>query len=241
MTGEIGRVRPARNLPGREARKRRWARRILLGIAALMALVVLGSWAFIKFQPTSPPLALPTAPASAPAGPLDGTWTVSGGSVAGFRVPETAFGMSNETVGRTTAVSGTLVVSGGQVTSATFCVDLTAIKVNGKTQPQFARSLDTRRFPAATFTLARPAALGSSLASGGTVNVTATGQLSMNGVTRQVTVTVSGRRDGPALQVAGSIPVAFSAWGIKGPAGFGFVGSLADHGVAEFLLTLHQS
>src|SRR6266568_506335 len=241
MTGEIGRLRPARNLPGRAARKRRWGRRILLGAAALLALVVLGSWAFIKFQPTSPPLALPAAPASAPAGPLDGTWTVSGGSVAGFRVPETAFGMSNDTVGRTTAVRGTLVISGGQVTSATFRVDLTAIKVNGKTQPQVARSLETRRFPAATFTLARPAAPGSSLASGGTVRLTAAGRLSLNGVTRPVTVTLSGRRDGTALQVAGSIPVAFPAWGIKGPGGLGFAGSLADHGVAEFLITLHQS
>lgn len=218
----------------------RWARRILLGVAALMALVVLGSWAFIKFQPSPAPLALPTTPGRAPAGPLDGTWAVSAGSVAGFRVPETAFGMSNDTTGRTSAVRGTLVVSGGRVTSATFRVDLTAIKVNGKTQPQVARSLATRRFPTATFTLARPVSLGSSLASGGTVRVMAAGRLSLNGVARAVTVTVSGRRDGTVLQVAGSIPVTFSAWGIKGPGGFGFVGSLADHGVAEFLLTLRQ-
>jgi len=66
------------------------------------------------------------------------------------------------------------------------------------------------------------------------------GRLSLNGVTRPVTLTVSGRRDGTALQVAGSIPVAFSRWDIKGPGGAGFLGSLADHGVAEFLLTLNQ-
>ena len=59
-------------------------------------------------------------------------------------------------------------------------------------------------------------------------------------MTRPVTVTVSGRRDGASLEVAGSIPVAFSRWDIKGPGGLGFLGSLADHGVAEFLLTLHQ-
>jgi deazaflavin-dependent oxidoreductase (nitroreductase family) len=49
-------------------RRRRWTRRILIGVAALLALVVLGSWAIIKLQPTKPPLALPTAPAAAPAG-----------------------------------------------------------------------------------------------------------------------------------------------------------------------------
>jgi len=55
-----------------------------------------------------------------------------------------------------------------------------------------------------------------------------------------VTVSVSVRRDGTTLQVAGSIPVTFLAWHIKAPGGFGFLGSLADHGVAEFLLTLRQ-
>ena len=148
--------------------------------------------------------------------------------------------MSNDTVGRTRDVSGSLVVSGRQVASATFRIDLAAVKVNGKTQPQFVTSLHTGRFPVATFTLASPATFGTSLASGGSVRVTAAGQLSLNGVTRPVTVTVSGRRDGAALEVAGSIPVAFSRWGIKGPGGLGFLGSLADRGVAEFVLTLHQ-
>ena len=52
-----------------------------------------------------------------------------------------------------------------------------------------------------------------------------------------MTVGVVARRDGTTLRVAGSIPVAFSAWGIKAPASFG---SLAGHGTAEFLLTLYQ-
>ena len=161
MTGEVSGL------------KHRWTRRILLGVVALLALVVLGSWAFIKFQPTLPPLALSAA--SPPVGTLDGTWAVSAGSVAGFRVPETAFGMSNDVVGRTTAVSGTVVISGDRVTSATLRIDLTAVKVNGKPQPQFARSLDTQSFPEATFTLAKPVELGSSFASGATVNRTAPG------------------------------------------------------------------
>jgi len=55
-----------------------------------------------------------------------------------------------------------------------------------------------------------------------------------------VTFPVSARRDGTTLQVTGSIPVAFSAWGINRPAGFGFFGSLASHGAAEFLLVLSQ-
>ena len=219
--------------------RRRWTRRILYGVVALLALVVLGSWAVIKFQPTLRRLRCPRRPR--PVGALDGTWAVSAGSVAGFRVPETAFGMSNDAVGRTTAVSGTVVISGDRVTSATFRIDLAALTVNGKTQPQFAKSLDTQSFPDATFTLAKPVELGSSFASGATVRVTATGRLTMNGVTHLVTATVSARRDGAALQAAGSIPVTFSAWGIKGPAGYGFFASLANHGTAEFLVSAHRS
>ncbi len=238
MTGEVGRPKPARNLPAGKRRKHRWTRRILYGVVALLALVVLASWAFIKFQPTLPPLVLSAA--SPPVGALDGTWAVSAGSVAGFRVPETAFGMSNDVVGRTTAVSGIVVISGDQVTSATFRIDLAILKVNGKPQPQFAKSLDTQSFPEATFTLAKPVELGSSFASGATVRVSATGRLTMNGVTHLVTATVSARRDGAALEVTGSIPVTFSAWDIKGPAGYGFFASLANHGAAEILVSVHR-
>jgi polyisoprenoid-binding protein YceI len=165
-------------------------RRLLVGVAALLVLIVLATWAFIKFQPTQAPLALPGTAVQAPAGPLDGTWSVLSGA-AGFRVAEMALGMSNDTVGRTRAVSGTLAISGGRVTSATFRVDLTAVKVNGKATPQFVTSLRTARFPVATITLASPAAFGFSLGTGGTVRVTAAGRLSLNGVTRPVTLTVS--------------------------------------------------
>jgi len=62
----------------------------------------------------------------------------------------------------------------------------------------------------------------------------------MHGSAHLVTVTLSGRRDGAALQAAGSIPVTFAEWGISGPGGLGPFGSLAGHGSAEFLLTLQR-
>jgi polyisoprenoid-binding protein YceI len=227
--------------PGRHGRRRRrWLRWIAIAVAAIVVLVVLGAWAFIKLQPSPAPLALPSGAVAAPGGPLDGRWDAAAGSAAGFRVPETALGMSNDTVGRTSAVTGAVVISGGRVTSAAFRVDLAAITVNGKAQPQVGRSLETGRYPDATFTLTDPAVLGSAFASGATIHITAAGQLSLNGASHPVTVTVSARRDGTGLQVAGSIPVVFATWDIKGPAGFGFLGSLADHGVAEFLLILRQ-
>ena len=55
-----------------------------------------------------------------------------------------------------------------------------------------------------------------------------------------MTLSVTGRRDGSALQAAGSIPITFSAWDIRRPAGFSFLGSLANHGIAEFLIVLRR-
>jgi hypothetical protein len=74
----------------------------------LVVLIVLAVAAFIKLQPTAPPLTLPTAAARPPAGSLDGRWDVAAGSVEGFRVQETILGLSNDSVGRTNAVTGTI-------------------------------------------------------------------------------------------------------------------------------------
>ena len=181
---------------------------------------------------------LPRGAAAAPSGPAAGTWRTAAGSVAGFRVPEHALGISNDVVGRTSAVTGTIVIAGGKVTAAQFRIRLAAITVGGKHEAQLATSLGTGRHPDATFTLTRPAALSPAFARGAVVTMRVTGTLAMNGVLRPVTFTIAGRRDGAALQAAGSIPVAFSGWDITGPPAAGILGSLADHGVAEFRLTL---
>jgi hypothetical protein len=224
----------------RSARKHHWWRWIAAGVAALVVVIVAAVGAYIQLQPTPAPLSLPSGPVSAPAGPLDGTWLVGPGSAAGFRVRETALGFSNDAVGRTAGVTGSIVIAADRVTSATLHVQLTTIKVGGRTQPQFAASLDTAAHPVASFSLTEPTALTAEFASGSVFSERVIGQLSMNGATRAVAVSLSARRDGSELQVAGFIPVTFAAWRIAQPTGFGFLGSLASHGIAEFLLVLHR-
>jgi hypothetical protein len=160
--------------------------------------------------------------------------------VAGFRVQESALGFSNYVGGKTRSVSGAIVITGTTVTAASFRIDLTTIEISGKKQPQFAASLGTREHPVASFTLREPVPFGQRFAAGYTVTATATGQLTMNGSSRLVTVTLVARRAGGQLQTAGSIPVTFSRWGIAQPAGAGFLGGLASHGAAEFLLLLSR-
>ena len=176
---------------------------------------------------------------SAPAGSLNGTWQAR--TAAGFRIRETALWISNDVVGRTNAVTGTVVIAGDRVDTGSFGINLATITVSGKTQPQLATSLNTRRYPDATVTLARPVPLPAAFASGATATLTAPARFTVDGVTRPVTVTLTARRDGTALQAAGSIPVPFGTWGIKGPKGYGAIGSLASHGIAEFRLILGKS
>jgi polyisoprenoid-binding protein YceI len=210
------------------------------GILVLAVLVVLGSALALRFWASAAPLALPGGRAAAPAGPVDGAWAAGAGSVAGFRVPESALGMSGDVTGRTQAVTGTIVISSGQLTRAAFRIGLTSITIAGKAQPQLARSLDTTQHPAAAITLARPVTLPPAFTSGATITVRAPGSLTLRGTTRLVTVTLAARRDGTALQAAGSIPITLARWGITEPASYGVVGSLASRGTAEFLLVLHR-
>jgi polyisoprenoid-binding protein YceI len=220
-------------------RRRRW-RWIAVGIAAVPAIAVAAVASFIELSPSAAPLGLPQGRISAPAGPLAGTWQVGGGSLAGFRLRESALGLSNYVGGQTTAVTGTVVISGHTVTAASFRINLTTVKISGKTQSQFAASLGTRDHPVAMFTLTRPVALSRAFTAGRTMKAIAVGELAMNGSVRSVTVTLTGRRDGPLLQTAGFVPVPLAQWQISQPAGFGPFGSLATHGDAEFLLILHR-
>ncbi|HEY4021404.1 MAG TPA: YceI family protein, partial [Pseudonocardiaceae bacterium] len=57
----------------------------------------------------------------------DGSWTVGSGSQAGHRVHETLVGQSTTAVGRTSKVSGSAAISGTQLTSATFTVDMASV------------------------------------------------------------------------------------------------------------------
>ena len=232
---------PAPPAPARPRRRHRRLRWILAVLVALVVLIVAAVAVTTKLQPTPAPLALPAAAAAAPVGPLDGTWRIGSGSVAGFRVQQTVLWLTSDVVGRTADVTGSAVIAGSQVSSADVRVNLLALTSAGKPAPQFTSGLDAQRYPAATVSLAGPMILGVPFAAGTTTTATAAAQLTLHGVTRAVTVRLSAHRDGATVQVAGSIPVSYSDWGVTQPQGFGSLGSLADLGVAEFLLILHRN
>jgi polyisoprenoid-binding protein YceI len=222
-------------------RRRHWWRWILGGVALLIVLGVAAIAAATALNPGPVALGLPGGAVNSPSGPLAGTWRVEPGSAAAFRVRETVLGLGNMVGGSTGSVTGTVVIAGDQVNTASFGINLTTIRVSGKQQPDVAISLATGRYPEAALALARPVTLPAGFATGRTVTFTAPAEFTLRGVARPVTVTLTARRDGTALQAAGSIPIVFSQFGIVEPAGHGAFGSLADHGTAEFRLVLRRA
>jgi polyisoprenoid-binding protein YceI len=73
------------------------------------------------------------------------------------------------------------------------------------------------------------------------VTVTGTGELTLHGVTRSASVTLHAQFSTDTIELVGSIPIKLSDWHMIIPAGFRRLGSLADHGTAEFLLVLHRA
>ncbi|HZQ57922.1 MAG TPA: YceI family protein [Acidimicrobiales bacterium] len=171
---------------------------------------------------------------------VDGTWKVAAGSVAGYRIKETLFGQSNTAVGRTSSVTGSITISGAEVRTGTFSVDMTTVKSDeSQRDHQFqGRIMDTSQFPTATFALTKPITLGSVPADGVVVTEPATGNLTLHGTTRPVTFTVQAKRSGSTIGVSGSVPIVFADYGIDNPSGG--PAQTSDNGTLEFLLNFTQ-
>lgn len=177
-----------------------------------------------------------TAPAS-----FDGTWVATTGSQAGYRVDEILFGQNVEAVGRTSNVDGALTITGATVESAAISIDLASVESDeSRRDNQFrGRIMNVAQYPTATFTLKSPIDLGTLPADGATVTVPATGELTLHGTKKTVTVNVTAKRSGGTIAVQGAIPVVFADYGIPSPS-FG-PAEVEDHGEIEFLVTFAKS
>ena len=91
------------------------------------------------------------------------------------------------------------------------------------------------QFPTATFVLTSPIDLGDARATGATTAVTATGDLTVHGVTKSVEIPLEAQLTGDTIVVVGSLPVVFSDFGITAPTA-PIVLSVDDHGTMELQL-----
>jgi polyisoprenoid-binding protein YceI len=183
-----------------------------------------------------------TVNSSAPTISLDdpsGTWQVTNASQVGYRVDEVLFGQNVTAVGRTNAVTGSLVIDDDVVTSGQFVVDMTTVKSDEpKRDAQFeSRIMDVINYPTATFVLTSPITLAENATASSTTN-TASGELTLRGTTKPISISVIGEvRDG-RIVVTGETTVTFGEWGIPNPSIPGI--STEDFGILEFQLVLER-
>ncbi len=222
--------------PGRPA-----VRIAVIAVAALVVIAVAVPFVYIHFIEGSAPAKLSLSASggsSGPSVPLDGTWSVTSGSTAGYRVGEVLVGQNNTAVGRTTDVTGSLAIKGTRVVSGSFTANLTSVHSDQQQRDgQFRRIMDTANDSTATFTLTDPIDLRTPPASGVPISVKAVGKLTLRGDTRPVTIDLTAEHLGATLEVLGNIPIVFSDWKIPQP-DFPGIAKVQDHGTLEFLLRL---
>ncbi len=168
---------------------------------------------------------------------MAGTWAVGSGSRVGYRVNEVLGGQSHTAVGRSSAVTGQMIIKGSTVKTASFTVKMATIHTDSSQRDaQFdGRIMDVATYPDGTFALTRPIALAPLPATGAIKTYTAAGRLTLHGQARPVTFPLKAERTANGIEVQGSIPVLFSKWGIPNPSFTGFV-TTQNHGIMEFLL-----
>ena len=180
---------------------------------------------------------------------IEGTWTVdtnvgefsvtedTAATFAGFRVNEVLDAIGETVaVGRTPNVGGTLEIAGTTLNAANITVDLTSlVSDRSRRENAIQRTLNTSSNPEATFVLGEPIDLGAGAETGETVNANAVGDLTINGVTNQVTIPIEAKLVEGLIIVTGSTDVAFADYDVATPSA-PVVLSLEDQGIMEFQL-----
>ena len=206
--------------------------------AGLVIVVMAGIGGYVYFfsnlrsSPAS--LALTASPPASPTATgvgsdLAGTWTVTTGSQARYRVKELFVGQTakHDAVAQTSGVSGSITVSGDasgyQATVISVVADLTSLHsidtVAGRDVTQrdgiTSRQLDVQQFPDAKFTASSASVPGTVTTS--QVDVSVTGSLTIHGVTQPVTVTAKAQFVGGKIEIAGSVPINMADYGVAPP------------------------
>ena len=219
-------------------------RKVVAALIVLALLAVAGPWVYINLIKDDAPDALTLQPAvtttagevQQPTNATDGEWAVVADSVVGYRVKEILFGQDTEGVGRTSAVTGSLVIANNEVTSAEFSVDMTSLKSDSSRRDRQVndRILDTATYPTATFALNEPVALTPEALAGSDLTVNTTGTLTLRGVTKDIPVTLVARLVDKVIEVNGTIKIVFAEWQIPDPSISAIV--VEDRGLLEFLI-----
>jgi polyisoprenoid-binding protein YceI len=227
-------------------------RKIVAGVIVIALGVVGGPWVYINLikddapdaltlEASSTTVAVATDITEAPStSDVEGEWVATSESVVGYRVKEILFGQSTEGVGRTNAVTGSLVIADSTVTSATFSVDMATLTSDSDRRDRqvSGRILDVASFPTATFELTEPIVLTPAALDGAELSVTSAGTLTLRGVTKQVSIPLVAKLVDGKVSVNGSLEIVFAEWSIPDPSISAIV--VEDRGLLEFLIVFSR-
>ncbi|MEX1009494.1 MAG: YceI family protein [Acidimicrobiia bacterium] len=233
-----------------------------VGVLTLVVVALSGWYFFLKTDPEPRAAVIQTplqteAPTTAnatdagttsdPASAIAGTYTVKPGSsqnFVGYRVTEklVANVVESTATGRTDNVTGTLTIKGTRVSDVTVTADLRDLTSDQSFRDGRLHSsgIESDRFPQAKFVLTEPITLPKVPAAGETIKVDATGDFTLHGVTKQVTIPIEARWDGTDVQIVGNLPIVFGDYNITAPTAPP-VASVDDHGEMEFQLFFKES
>jgi polyisoprenoid-binding protein YceI len=246
--------------------KSRTQRLVAAAVVLVVALGAAGWWFFIRddapkaanIQDASKTLDEQTnggsdTTAADGASGIDGTWNVDpsigsfddfSGTYAGYRMDEQLAGVGAATaVGRTPDVTGGITIAGNQVTAGSFDVDMTTLKSDKDLRDNVikSRGLETDAFPKATFELTQPVELPGDIASAGaSVPFSATGNLTIHGVTKEVTLDFDAQTSNGDIAIVGQTPIKLADYQIEAPTS-AIALSVSDSGTLEFQLFLSRT
>ncbi len=228
----------------------RRAKVLIAVVVAVLAVTVVAPYVYINFVKVDPadrlslddvPSPTTTAGDGSPttegsATGIDGTWTTTEGSKVQYRISEVLFGQDAEATGAADGVTGSVEIAGTVVSAVDVEVDMTTFESpESQRDRQFQnRIMETAGFPTATFTLTEPIDLGSIPADGEEVTVQATGDLTMHGVTREVSFDLIAKLTGSSFAANATIPITFTDYEIDDPSGG--PASVGEEGELEVLL-----
>lgn len=170
-----------------------------------------------------------------------GTWALTPESIVRYRVDEVLFGVNTTAVGETNQVEGSIAMDDTGVNGGDFTVDVATMQSDsGRRDGQFrGRIMETEQFPTATFELTEPIELNGIPGRGEQAQASATGELTMHGVTNAVTFDVTAETRDNRVGVLGQIPVEFADYDIENPSFSGV--TTEDNGVIEFVLVFQPA
>jgi polyisoprenoid-binding protein YceI len=183
-----------------------------------------------------------TTAADAPAASgFDGDWGPTPASEFGYRVEEVLAGVNTTAVGRSNEIEGLLTIEGTSATVVDITVQVENITSDdSRRDGQFrGRIMNAEEFPTAEFRITEPIEFGAIPEGDEQVVATATGELTLRGVTNPVTFDVTAQTADGRIGVLGSIPVLFEDYGIENPS-FGVVAT-EDNGLVEFVLVFEPA